>query len=57
MTMIAVRPEDRETERTERRVKKVRPGYLSADVLERAAADGERRLLERMRKMQGECQP
>ncbi|MNN42614.1 hypothetical protein D3C81_1568080 [compost metagenome] len=39
---------------SERRVKKVRPSYLNPDVLERAAANAEARLVERVRKQRGE---
>lgn len=56
MTMIATLPQDRTDLRGERRVKKVRPSYLDDDVLARAAENGDRRLIARMREMQGECQ-
>lgn len=54
MTMIAVRPEDQaRAVKPEPRKGKARPAFLSAEVLERAKANGERRLMARMEQMRG----
>lgn len=41
-------------QRQERRPSGKRPSYLSAEVLDRAAAEGDARLLARVRKQRGE---
>lgn len=56
MTMIAVRPEDRFEAAPASREQVRRPAYLKPEVLSRAIADAEDRLLVRVKKMRGECQ-
>jgi hypothetical protein len=51
--MIATIPEAA-VERTEPRTRKVRPAYLDPAAIARAAANGEARLAERMRKQRSE---
>lgn len=45
---------DASPRRTERRVKKDRPAYLNAELLDRIAENSDARLLARVRKQRGE---
>lgn len=51
--MISTHTENN-TRRTERRPSGKRPSYLSAEVLDRAASEGDARLAARLRKQRGE---